>query len=80
MDVSTRAGADAPRTLYLPQTGEDGCSYVIITRPGEAPEYHPCRDKEEACFWARRWMWRDRIQRWEGDLFGTAWIDSQNDH
>ena len=80
IDVQTAGEADVPRTLYLPETGDDGSSYVIITRPGEEPHYHHCRDKEEACYWARRWMWRDRIVRWEGSLFGKAWLESRADH
>ena len=77
MSIASAGVADSGRTLYLPQSGEDGSAYVIITRPGEDPIHHPCRDKEEACYWARRWMWRDRIERWEDDLFGQAWIESR---
>lgn len=80
MRSSSAPDAAAPRTLYLPQVDENGFAYVEISRPGEEPEYHRCRDKEEACFWARRWMWRDRIERWEGDLFDTDWIEKRTDH
>lgn len=79
-DLQLAGEAEGPRTLYLPETGDDGSAYVIITRPGEEPLYHQCRDKEEACYWARRWMWRDRIERWEGSLFGKAWLESRADH
>lgn len=79
MDLQGRT-EDGDRTLYLPQTGEDGRAYVVVSRPDEAPEYRPFRTKEEACFWARRWMRRDRMERLEDILFGQAWISARADH
>jgi hypothetical protein len=80
MDSQGHAGADARRTLYLPQIGEDGRAYVIVTRPDVEPEYRPFTTKEEACFWARQWMRRDRIERLEDNLFGSAWISKSTNH
>jgi hypothetical protein len=80
MDSRNSTGADTARTLYLPQTGEDGQAYVIVSRPDSEPEVRPFHTKEEACFWARQWMRRDRIARLEGIVFGTAWIEAGANH
>ena len=77
---SRRIRAEAERTLYLPEMGDDGKAYVIVSRPDSEPEVRPFHTKEEACFWARQWMRRDRIARLEGMVFGSAWIESRADH
>lgn len=80
MDSHSTIAADSERTLYLPQTGEDGRAYVVISRPQCEPEIRPFHTKEAACFWARQWMRRDRIARLEGVVFGSAWIEAGTDH
>lgn len=69
-----------PPSFCLPQTDAQGRAFVLVTRAGTEPVMHPCRDKEEACFWARQWMRRERLARLEGSLFDQAWIAPRSDH
>ena len=71
---------DSRSSTYLPQTDEDGKAFVIVTRPDSEPEIRPFHTKEEACFWARQWMRRERLARLEGIVFGSAWIAPRTDH
>ena len=80
MDSRPSVHTERERTLYLPQTGDDGQAYVVVSRPHTEPEVRPFHTKEAACFWARQWMRRDRIARLEGSVFGSAWIGAVADH
>lgn len=80
MDSRNSTGAGTARTLYQPQTDEDGRAYVIVVRPDSKPERRPFHSKEAACFWARQWMRRERLAQLEGAVFGTAWIDPGAQH
>jgi hypothetical protein len=72
----SRIGPELSQPLYLPHIDADGHACVVIARPGENERVLPCRDKEEACFWARRWVRRDRLRRMEENVFGSAWLGS----
>jgi hypothetical protein len=80
MDSVSRTGTSELHTLYRPQTDENGCACVIVSRPDGAAQTLSFHSKEAACFWARQWMRRDRLARLESLVFGSAWIGSRKDH
>jgi hypothetical protein len=78
MDHASSCAGDHAQSLYLPHTDIAGRECVLITRPGEAQIALPFSSKEEACYWARRWVRKDRLKRMEENVFGSAWLGSTN--
>lgn len=76
MDHVNSCTTNSAPSLYLPHTDIAGQACVLITRPGETQTVLPFRSKEEACYWARRWIRRDRLRRMEQNVFGSAWLGS----
>ena len=72
--MDSRAISATEHSFCLPQSSDDGHAVVVVTRAGAEPVVHPFKTKEEACFWARQWMRRERLAALERLVFGSDWI------